>query len=245
MTRARHLVGLSTPETRLVAIPAGLTVLALTGPDRLDRLPSLCVVRRIFGRCPTCGVTRATAALLRGDTSRRHRRGLAAAVLTTLGGVLLTDVGRALAPGDPVEVTTEIDAPVEEVWSHVADIASHTGWMQDAQAIRFTSDQTQGVGTTFEADTRVGPFRVVDPIEVTEWEDGEAIGINHGGVVTGNGRFALHPLPGDRTRFTWTEQLSFPWWLGGPVGSAVAGQVMRLVWRRNLDNLKRQVEEAT
>jgi uncharacterized membrane protein len=244
MSRARDLVGLSTPEARLVAIPAGLAALALVGPDRLDHTPSLCLVRRVFGRCPTCGVTRATAALARGDVSPRRRRGLAAAVLGTLGAVLLSDARRLLAARGPVEVCTVIDAELDEVWRHVADIGSHWRWMHDAEAIRFTSERTRGVGTTFEADTRIGPFHLVDPMEVTEWEEREVIGISHGGAVTGKGRFSLQPLPGGRTRFTWTEELAFPWWLGGTAGSALAAQVLRRVWRRNLATLKAHVEPA-
>jgi hypothetical protein len=79
---------------------------------------------------------------------------------------------------------------------------------------------------------------------VTDWEEGRAIGISHGGVVTGRGRFALEALPGDRTNFTWTEELDFPWWLGGPAGSALGGQVLRRVWRRNLATLKAHVERG-
>ena len=41
------------------------------------------------------------------------------------------------------------------------------------------------------------------------------------GLVTGTGRFTLEPLDdGRRTRFTWEEELTFPWWLGGPLGAA-------------------------
>ncbi len=244
MVRARDLAGLATPEARLVAIPAGLAALALAGPDRLSRTPSLCVVRRIFGRCPTCGVTRATAALLRGDVSPRRRRGLAVALLATLGAVLAADARRVFPGPGGVVVTTVIDAPPDEVWRHVRDIASHAEWMQDAEAIRFTSEQSEGVGATFVADTKIGPFRLSDPMEVTEWQEGRAVGIRHGGSVTGEGRFIIEALEDGRTRFTWTEDLAFPWWLAGPVGSAVAAQVLRPVWRRNLGNLKRQVEEA-
>ena len=66
--------------------------------------------------------------------------------------------------------------------------------------------------------------------------------IRHGGVVTGTGRFHLEPADGGRTRFTWAEELSFPWWMGGAMGSLLAGQVLRLVWTGNVANLKRRIE---
>jgi carbon monoxide dehydrogenase subunit G len=195
------------------------------------------------------------AALVRGDLRPRRRRGLGALVLLAFGCVLVSDVRRLRsrgAEGAAVSVSTLIDAPPSEVWDDLRDIGSHTTWMQDAVAIRFTSERHHGVGTTFEADTKVGPFRLSDPMEVTEWDEGQgeegegnearAMGIRHGGVVTGTGRFSLEPAAGGRTRFAWDEQLSFPWWMGGLPGSLVGGQVLRLVWRRNLANLKRRIE---
>jgi hypothetical protein len=243
--RPRDLVGLSTPEARLVVLTSGLALLGAIGPERLSRSPSLCVNRRVFGRCPTCGVTRAMAALLRGDTRPRRRRGLGALVLVTFGCVLVADARRVRSGRDGstrICVTTRIDAPVEYVWSDLEDIASHTEWMEDAVAIRFTSEQRRGVGTSFEAETKVGPFRLSDPMEVTEWVESTSMGIRHGGVVTGTGRFRLEPVDGERTLFTWEEELAFPWWMGGPAGSVVGGQVLRLIWKRNLANLKRRLE---
>ena len=48
----------------------------------------------------------------------------------------------------------------------------------------------------------------------------------------GTGEFTLEPNPAGGTRFTWTERLVFPWWLGGPLGALVGGQiVMKAIWR--------------
>ncbi|HEX2192016.1 MAG TPA: DUF2752 domain-containing protein [Acidimicrobiales bacterium] len=89
-----ELAGLATPEARVVALGGGVVLLGVLGPHRLAQLPSPCVVRRLVGRCPTCGVTRAVAALVRGDLSRRPRRGLATVVLATVTGILVGDVRR-------------------------------------------------------------------------------------------------------------------------------------------------------
>ena len=71
-----------------------------------------------------------------------------------------------------------------------------------------------------------------------------AMGVRHDGLVTGTGRFTLQPLDDDRrTRFTWQEELTFPWWLGGPVGERIGGRaVMRRIWRGNLQRLRTLVE---
>jgi uncharacterized protein YndB with AHSA1/START domain len=143
-----------------------------------------------------------------------------------------------------IRVATTIDAPPARVWDDVRDIASHVEWMHDAVAIRFTSRRRSGVGTTFVCDTRVGPLRLSDEMEVTEWRDRRAIGIRHVGLVTGAGRFTLRRRGGRRTRFAWEEQLRFPIWMGGPVGGAIGGLVLRAVWKRNLRTLKKRVERG-
>jgi hypothetical protein len=116
--------------------------------------------------------------------------------------------------------------------------------MHDAVAIRFLSDRHEGVGTTFDCDTKVGPLRMTDRMQVTEWRAGRVIGIAHAGVVTGRGRFTVHRARRGRTRFTWEERLRFPWWLGGPVAGLFARPVLRRVWRANLRRLKAQLEAA-
>ena len=136
-----------------------------------------------------------------------------------------------------IRVSTTIDAPPRVVWAQVRDIGSHVRWMADAEAIRFTSRRRSGVGTTFECDTRVGPLTLTDVMEVTSWVERREMGVRHTGVVTGTGRFTLRPARGGRTRFTWEERLTFPWWLGGRLGGLVGARVLARIWRGNLRRL--------
>lgn len=142
-----------------------------------------------------------------------------------------------------IRVSVEIDAPVQTVWDVVEPVERHVDWMADAVAIRFIGSQTRGVGTEFFCDTKVGPIKLVDKMTITAWEPGRVMGVRHTGVVTGTGEFTLEPTSSGGTMFTWTEKLVFPWWLGGPVGALVGGQVvMKAIWRRNLRVLKKLVE---
>lgn len=144
-----------------------------------------------------------------------------------------------------ITVSVDLDASVQRVWDVVEPVERHVDWMADAVAIRFKTDQTRGVGTEFFCDTKVGPIKLVDEMTITAWEPGKTMGVRHTGVVTGTGEFTLHALDEHRTRFTWSEELVFPWWLGGPIGAFVGGQiVMKAIWRRNLRELKRLVEAA-
>lgn len=145
-----------------------------------------------------------------------------------------------------IRVAIDIDATPARVWEVVEPVERHVDWMHDAVAIRFTGEQTRGVGTEFLCDTKVGPFKLVDRMEITEWEPGAVMGVRHIGMVTGTGRFTLEPIDlGRRTRFVWEETLVFPWWMGGPLGALIGGKiVLAAIWRRNLRGLRRLVENG-
>ncbi len=142
-----------------------------------------------------------------------------------------------------IEVGIEIPVVPDAVWAAIEDPATHTAWMADAERITFLTEQRQGVGTTFDCRTVVGPLRTTDRMTVTDWEPGAAMGIEHRGAVTGRGRFTLEPSARG-TRLRWREELRFPWWLGGPVGEVLAKPVLTRVWRRNLDRLRAHVVAA-
>ncbi len=110
----------------------------------------------------------------------------------------------------------------------IEPIERHVDWMADATDDPVRERSAPGIGTRFVCDTKVGPITLHDHMEITEWEPERRMGVRHSGtVVTGTGVFELTPIDLDRrTRFTWTEELHFPWYLGGParrVRWAVAG----------------------
>ena len=150
-----------------------------------------------------------------------------------------------------VTVSIDLDATPAEVWAIVEPVEEHVDWMADAVAIRFETEQTRGVGTKFLCDTKVGPIKLVDHMEITKWtpatatQDG-AMGVKHTGIVTGSGIFTLEPLAGGkRTKFTWTEDLEFPWYLGGRLGEIIGGKlVLSFIWKRNLRTLQALVNDS-
>lgn len=142
----------------------------------------------------------------------------------------------------PIVVSVVIDAPLARVWEAVSDLQSHPRWMNDVEYLGFKTDQSRGVGTRIQVETKVGPFRTTDPIEVVDWEEPWLIGVEHAGLVSGRGRFELAAMAGG-TRFQWTEWLRFPWWLGGPFTAWLARPVLRRIWRDNLASLRTIIEE--
>jgi hypothetical protein len=84
-----------------------------------------------------------------------------------------------------------------------------------------------------QVETRVGPFRTLDRMDVVGWDEGKAIEVVHTGLVTGKGTLAIEPVE-DVTLVTWDEELGFPWWLGGPVTAWLARPILAWIWRKNL-----------
>ena len=141
-----------------------------------------------------------------------------------------------------IEVSIDIPASPQEVWDYAADLARNVEWMADAKSITFTSATTEGVGTTFDCVTKLGPLQTTDRIEVTEWDAPHTLGISHRGAVQGSGRFTLTPSE-EGTRFTWTEDLTLPWYLGSRLGQQPAAMVLERVWKRNLRALRARILE--
>lgn len=135
-----------------------------------------------------------------------------------------------------VLVSVEIPHPPETVWADVEQLETHVEWMADAERIDFDGELRRGVGTTMRVLTKVGPLQTVDVIRVIGWDPPHSIAVRHEGLVTGEGEFILEPIPMG-TRFVWAEDLSMPWYFGGPAGALAARPVLAAVWRRNLRRL--------
>lgn len=132
-----------------------------------------------------------------------------------------------------LQVSIVIPRPIDRVWSALAALERHSEWMADAESIEFLTDARRGVGTEMRVLTKVGPFSTNDVIRVEDWIEPRTIGVTHRGLVTGTGRFDLDPVDAG-TRFTWDEDLRFPWYLGGGATAAAAAPILRRIWRGNL-----------
>ena len=142
-----------------------------------------------------------------------------------------------------IKIEVCIRAPLQLVWEMVADVRTHTEWMVDAESITVTSDCSSGVGTTFDCVTKIGPFRTIDHMEITEWIEERVMGVAHRCLVSGSGRFTLQEAGPSDTNFSWEETLTFPWWIGGRLTSIGSTPVLKAIWRGNLRRLSSLVED--
>ena len=137
-----------------------------------------------------------------------------------------------------IKVSTTINAPIKTVWNEVSRLEKHTKWMNDAEKIDFLSENNSGVGTKMKVLTKVGPIKLYDYMTVTEWVSEETIAVDHTGIVSGKGKFRLEKLDENRTKFNWEETLKFPLYLGGIFGEFFGAPILKLIWKKNLNNLK-------
>ena len=142
-----------------------------------------------------------------------------------------------------IKVSTIIDRPLVEVWDEVKIMENHVNWMQDAAKIDFLSENRRGIDTKMKVLTKVGPLRLNDIITVTTWDEMKSIGVIHEGIVTGEGSFYLSENTKDSTKFEWIEELKAPIYLGGPVAELFGGIVLKAIWKKNLNNLKKIIEK--
>ena len=134
-----------------------------------------------------------------------------------------------------ISLAVTIPAPLDEVWEELRHIDRHTTWMNDAVALTFLSEQREGVGTSFRCKTKVGPFVTDDIMRITTWVDQREMGVRHEGLITGEGAFVLEGHDG-ATTLRWTETLVFPWWAGAGLGAWFAAPILRVIWKKNLEN---------
>jgi hypothetical protein len=135
-----------------------------------------------------------------------------------------------------IRISQVIDRTPSEVWNEMRHIERHVNWMKDAVSITFTSETTEGVGTSFLCLTKVGPLKTQDAMTITEWRENEAMGVTHVGLIKGSGAFLLSTTVGG-CLVSWEERLIFPWWAFGEIGAQIAKPVLRGIWKLNLGNL--------
>lgn len=137
-----------------------------------------------------------------------------------------------------IAVSRTVPVHQQRVWAAMADLGSHVEWMRDAHSVVFEGDQREGVGTRMEVETRVGPLRTRDVMEVTGWDEPRSIEVAHHGLVKGRGTLEAAPMGDDRTRVSWVEDLTFPWWLGDGLTAWLARPILAAIWRGNLRRLE-------
>ena len=142
-----------------------------------------------------------------------------------------------------ISVAIDIDAPPEAVWRVVEPVEDHVDWMATRRRSASPPSRREAWATTTVVDTKVGPLHVSDHMTITEWVEGEVIGVEHTGVVTGRAATLRRTGKAARRSAGTRTSTSRGGWAGWWARPSAAGSSSR-VWRRNLQALKHLVEEG-
>ena len=114
-------------------------------------------------------------------------------------------------PPLPFSSLVVIDAPIERVWTALADIEAQPLWMHEMKSVRLLTPPPVGVGTRGEATVRIFGLGTTDPVEITEFQPPHRFAIRHEGTFTGGGLITLESgADGSTTIVRWDETLIAP-----------------------------------
>ncbi|MDO7868779.1 SRPBCC family protein [Nocardioides jiangxiensis] len=140
-----------------------------------------------------------------------------------------------------VEHSVEIDAPVSVVFAYVDDHDRTRDWIYGLHEIRPVTEQTHGVGATYDGVMRLG-VTLTSRIRCTAWEQDRLLEIESVSGIRNTQRWTFADLGDGRTRLSAWISYTLP---GGPAGRAVAAAVKPLIAvavRHTSEALVRNVE---
>jgi uncharacterized protein YndB with AHSA1/START domain len=143
-----------------------------------------------------------------------------------------------------VRMSVDIDAPPERVWPFLLEPEKAKQWFTALKEFEWTSEEREGVGSTFcweeEANNRIYNLQ----FEITEWVENRVFGYR---MTSGdffksyNERWEIDPTP-NGSRFTFNDHIEFPY---GPFGKVIgwfATRGAKETGAEILSNLKRLAE---
>ena len=112
----------------------------------------------------------------------------------------------------------DVDAPPEQVFAAATDWEGQGEWMLGTR-VWPTRFRGRGVGGRTTAITKIGPLRILDPMEITGWDPPRSCTVLHtGNLVRGPGAMQVEPRPDGGSVFVWSEELELPFGVLGRLG---------------------------
>ena len=143
-----------------------------------------------------------------------------------------------------LELTVDVDAPVEDTWAGATDWARQGEWMLGTK-VRATTLDGQAVGGGIEAFTGVGRLGFLDTMDITVWDPPYRCHVLHTGrVVRGTGEFEVRDRGEGRSTFVWREGLVLPLGVVGRLGWPVVRPVFAAGVQASLRKFARWVEQG-
>lgn len=141
-----------------------------------------------------------------------------------------------------LELSVDVDAPVEDTWAGAVDWDRQGQWMLGT-LVRGTAQNGVGVGGGISAFTGIGRLGFTDTMQITVWEPPRRCHVLHTGrVVRGTGEFEVRERGTGRSTFVWREDLDLPLGALGRTGWPVVRPAFTAGVRASLRRFARWVE---
>ncbi|MBC7546472.1 SRPBCC family protein [Candidatus Saccharibacteria bacterium] len=121
-------------------------------------------------------------------------------------------------------------------------------WEQQSNWVLFTTVQVllktkQSQDSILLAVTKIGPFKLMDSMVITDWLPYDRIVIEHTGrLVMGKGIFEVKKISDNESEFIWQEVTPVPFGLIGRATLFVAKPILRLMFDASQKKLKAAIE---
>jgi uncharacterized protein YndB with AHSA1/START domain len=145
-----------------------------------------------------------------------------------------------------VRMSVDIEAPPEKVWPYLVEPEKTMQWFTALKKFEYTSDETQGNGSTFYWEEEANGKLYELNFETTEWSENTVFAYR---MTSGDffksydERWEVEKTP-DGSRFTFNDHIEFPY---GPIGKIIgwfAARSSEKTGSEVLANLKRLAEAA-
>jgi dehydrogenase/reductase SDR family protein 12 len=130
----------------------------------------------------------------------------------------------------------QIDLPLEEVFSYVADFANTEQWDPGVKSARRIGDDPIGVGTKYEVVSEFGSTQIPLTYEITEYEPPSRVVLHGSGKTLDAVDTILFESKTDGTRVDYTAELTFRNWVR-LIDPVIAPAMRRMVGKKALDGL--------
>ena len=103
----------------------------------------------------------------------------------------------------------------------------------------------ESVGSVIAGWSGIGPVGFWDTMEITRWEPPYRVDVLHTGkLVKGTGTMEVVSLPGNTSRFIWSEDFELPLGVLGAVGWPIGKFPLLAGVKKSLKALKREIESG-
>ncbi len=142
-----------------------------------------------------------------------------------------------------VHHTAVVNAPVAVAWAYVDDYQNATEWIFGAKKFTPKTEQTRGLGATFDLEMHLGPVKLHLDSEVVGYDEHKRIDLRTKKGLEAIAEFHLEPASAHTTRLTVQIDYTVPKGLAGKALDRVLKSFIPPGLRYTEGKLKQHIEE--